>query len=159
MKTFIWILLLMAMPALAQRGAAQKDSTIYVNHEKMPRYPLGERQLKLDTEAYMEARLRQMFPQAHPDSLATDEVRRRIIVQFVIDEEGRVKEPSVIRGLHPVLDEEAVCYVRQLRRFEPGSFDGKPWSVRFVLPLFVHPYYLRLLERGEYAGESSPSMK
>ena len=145
MKQFIvtfFLLIGLCNMAMAQEG-------IFVNYEKMPEYPGGERQWKKDRDTYMETRLKELFPEAHPDSLATDETKRRIIMQFTIDKKGEVQMPSILRGLHPVLDNEAFRYVRQLPRFKPGTVHGKPQDVKFTLPLFVHSYYLRLLEREE----------
>ena len=145
MKQFIatfFLLIGLCNMATAQEG-------IFVNYEKMPEYPGGEEQWKKDRDTYMETRLKELFPEAHPDSLATDKTKRRIIMQFTIDKKGEVQMPSILRGLHPVLDNEAFRYVRQLPRFKPGTVHGKPQDVKFTLPLFVHSYYLRLLEREE----------
>jgi len=145
MKQFIatfFLLIGLCNMAMAQEG-------IFVNYEKMPEYPGGERQWIKDRDTYMETRLKELFPEAHPDSLATDETKRRIIMQFTIDKKGEVQMPSILRGLHPVLDNEAFRYVRQLPRFKPGTVHGKPQDVKFTLPLFVHSYYLRLSDREE----------
>ena len=145
MKQFIatfFLLIGLCNMAMAQEG-------IFVNYEKMPEYPGGERQWKKDRDTYMETRLKELFPKAHPDSLATDETKRRIIVQFTIDKKGEVQMVSLFRGLHPVLDNEALRYVRQLPRFKPGTIKREPRDVKFTVPLLVHPYYLRLLEREE----------
>ena len=145
MKQFITTFFLLI--GLCNMATAQEG--IFVNYEKMPEYPGGEKQWKKDRDTYMETRLKELFPEAHPDSLTTNETKRRIIMQFTIDKKGEVQMPSILRGLHPVLDNEAFRYVRQLPRFKPGTVHGKPQDVKFTLPLFVHSYYLRLLEREE----------
>ena len=147
MKKMLFTFALMALPLFALKAMAQEG--IFVHYEKMPEYPGGERQWKKDRDTYMETRLKELFPEAYPDSLATDETKRRIIMQFTIDKKGEVQMVSLFRGLHPVLDNEAFRYVRQLPRFKPGTLHGKPQDVKFTLPLFVHSYYLRLLEREE----------
>ncbi len=122
-----------------------------ITYEKMPEYPGGEEQWKKDRDTYMETRLKELFPEAHPDSLATDETKRRIIVQFTIDKKGIAQDPIILpgHGLHPTIDEVVINYVHQMPRFKPGTLHGKPQDVKFTLPLFVHSYYLRLLEREE----------
>ena len=146
MKQFIATFFLLI--GLCNMSMAQES--IFFNYEEtMPEYPGGEEQWKKDRDTYMETRLKELFPEAHPDSLATDETKRRIIMQFTIDKKGEVQMPSIFRGLHPVLDNEAFRYVRQLPRFKPGTIKREPRDVKFTLPLFVHPYYLRLLEREE----------
>ena len=147
MKKILFTFALMVLPLFTLKAMTQDTTYMFIDYEKMPEYPGGERQWKKDRDTYMETRLKELFPKAHPDSLATDETKRRIIVQFTIDKKGEVQIPSIFRGIHPTLDHEALRYVRQLPRFKPGAFDGKPWSVKFTVPLLVHPYYLRLLEK------------
>lgn len=149
MKKILFTFALMVLPLFTLKAMTQDTTYMFIHHEKMPEYPGGESQWIKDRDTYMETRLKELFPEAHPDSLSTNETKRRIIMQFTIDKKGEVQMPFIIRGLHPVLDNEAFRYVRQLPRFKPGAFDEKPWSVNFSMPLLIHPYYLRLLEREE----------
>ena len=151
MKNLVFTLLLTSMPFLTQKTEAQESNDVLVNYETMPEYPGGNKKWKQDSEAYMETRLRNMFPQANPDSLATDERKRRIIVRCIIDKEGIAQDPIIVpgHGLHPTIDEVVINYVHQMPRFKPGGIKGEPVDVKYTMPLFVHPYYLRLLERGE----------
>jgi protein TonB len=41
-------------------------------------------------------------------------IEGRVIVQFIIDEQGDVTNPTVIRGVHKLLDKEAIRAVKQL---------------------------------------------
>ena len=146
MKQLIAVFLLLI--GLCNISTAQ-DSTTLFHYETMPEYPGGEEQFKKDIENYWQARMKELFPQAHPDNLKSDEIKHKLIVQFVVDEEGAAKEPSILIGLHPKLNEEAIRYVNQLPRFKPGTFKEEPHRFKFVFPIFVHPYYLRLLESEE----------
>lgn len=151
MKDLAFALILIVVPFLAQKAEAQEADGVFVHYEKMPEYPGGDKQWKQDSEAYMGTKLKNMFPQANPDSLATDERKRRIVVQCIIDKEGKAQNPVILPGheLHPVLDEVAISYVHQMPRLKPGTVKGEPRNVKYVMPIFVHPYYLRLLEREE----------
>ena len=151
MKKLVFSLMLTSMPFLAQNTEAQETDNVFVNYETMPEYPGGNKKWKQDSEAYMETRLMNIFPQANPDSLATNEKKRRIVVQCIIDKEGKAQNPVILPGheLHPVLDEVAISYVHQMRSLKPGEFKGEPVEVKYTMPLFIHPYYLRLLEREE----------
>ena len=122
MKKMLFTFALMALPLFALKIMAQEG--IFVHYEKMPEYPGGERQWKKDRDTYMETRLKELFPEAHPDSLATDETKRRIIVQFTIDKKGEVQMVSLFRGLHPVLDNEALRYVRNCLASSPVPSKG-----------------------------------
>jgi periplasmic protein TonB len=62
-----------------------------------------------------------------------------VVLECIIDRQGRVREVSVSRGSHPLLDQAAVEAVRQWE-FRPGSLSGEMvetifhLTVRFDLP-------------------------
>lgn len=55
-------------------------------------------------------------------------------VQFVVDENGYVTNPVVIRGVGGGLDEAAIDAVLQVR-FQPGMQRGRPVKVRYAIPI------------------------
>lgn len=57
-----------------------------------------------------------------------------VYVEFVITPEGNVDDPRVTRGVHRLLDEEALRAVQQMK-FEPGKQRGRPVHVRMALPV------------------------
>jgi periplasmic protein TonB len=59
-------------------------------------------------------------------------VQGAVIVEAVIDEQGRVTDVKILRGLPMGLDREAVAAVRQWR-FTPATLQGKPVKVYFSL--------------------------
>lgn len=59
-------------------------------------------------------------------------VQGAVIVDAVIDEQGRVTDVKLLRGLPMGLDKEAVAAVRQWR-FTPATLQGKPVKVYFSL--------------------------
>ncbi|MFO8030021.1 MAG: energy transducer TonB [Cyclonatronaceae bacterium] len=61
-------------------------------------------------------------------------IEGRVIVQFIIDQEGYVVDPVVVRGIGGGCDEAALETVRQLR-FSPGRQRGRPVRVRYSLPI------------------------
>ncbi len=74
------------------------------------------------------------------DNLRYPEVARqagiegRVVVQFIIDENGQVTDPQVVRGIGGGCDEAAIEAVRQVE-FEPGRQRGRPVRVRYSLPI------------------------
>lgn len=58
----------------------------------------------------------------------------RVFVQFIVDDQGNVVDPVVIRGLGGGLDEEALRAVRQAK-FTPGRQRGQPVHVRMSIPI------------------------
>ncbi len=55
----------------------------------------------------------------YPASAKEAGIEGRVIVQFIVDEQGRVVDPVVVRGIGAGCDEEAVRAISQVR-FRPG---------------------------------------
>ncbi|OAN61896.1 hypothetical protein A8B79_05600 [Balneola sp. EhC07] len=58
-------------------------------------------------------------------------IEGRVHVQFIIDKQGKVIDPEIIRGVHPDLDAE-VLRVIKLVRFSPGVQNGTLVKVKMV---------------------------
>lgn len=70
----------------------------------------------------------------YPDMAKKAGVEGRVIVQFVVDENGDVQNPQVVRGLGAGLDEVALEAVKQAK-FEPGMQRGQAVKVKMSLPI------------------------
>ncbi|MGH9457117.1 MAG: energy transducer TonB [Thermoanaerobaculia bacterium] len=65
---------------------------------------------------------------AWPDELRERGIQGTVDLEALIDRNGRVVQARVVKGLHPVLDRNAVAAIRQWR-FEPTVVDGLPVPV------------------------------
>lgn len=70
----------------------------------------------------------------YPEIAKKAGVEGRVIVQFIVDEQGSVVDPHVVRGIGAGCDEEAVRAVQQAK-FEPGKQRGKAVKVKMSLPI------------------------
>lgn len=70
----------------------------------------------------------------YPDMARKADIEGRVFVQFVVDEEGQVRDPKVTRGVHELLDEEALRAVQQLE-CTPGQQRGDKVKVQMSLPV------------------------
>ncbi|MGI9174538.1 MAG: energy transducer TonB [Rhodothermales bacterium] len=70
----------------------------------------------------------------YPEMAKQAGLEGKVIVQFVVDREGRVQHPVVLRGVHTLLDEAALEAVRGLR-FHPGKQRDRPVPVKMSLPI------------------------
>lgn len=70
----------------------------------------------------------------YPDMARKAGIEGRVIVQFVIDKEGKVSNPFIVRGIGGGCDEEALRAVSKAS-FRPGMQRGKPVQVRYTLPI------------------------
>lgn len=58
-----------------------------------------------------------------------------VYVRFVVNGDGTVTDVEVIKGVHPDYDKEAMRVISMLPSWKGGSHNGKPVSVRMVLPI------------------------
>lgn len=136
MKKMLFILALIALPLFAQKGTAQEtpaDTTVYIVVDKMPEYPGGVDKILKDirtcTANYWKKKYPNGRPIVHGDGIS------RVIVSFVINENGQVTDPVIVRSLDKELDKEAIRIVKSMPRWIPGEHKGKKVKVKFNLPI------------------------
>lgn len=71
---------------------------------------------------------------SYPESAKEAGIEGRVIVQFVVDENGDVTNTKVVRGVHESLDEAAVEAVKK-QTFKPGKQRGEAVKVQMSLPV------------------------
>ena len=59
------------------------------------------------------------------------------IIEAVIDENGRVQQPRLLKPLHPCAERAVLNAVRQWR-FKPATLEGKPVAVSYSMTVFIH---------------------
>lgn len=74
----------------------------------------------------------------YPQEAIAKKISGRVLVQFVINEEGAVTEVKVLQSPHALLSSEAIRVVSSSPRWEPGMQKGQKVSVRYVLPLIFN---------------------
>ena len=70
----------------------------------------------------------------YPEIAKKAGVEGRVFVQFVVNTDGTVVDPVVVRGIGAGCDEEAVRAVATAK-FKPGRQRGKPVPVKMSLPI------------------------
>lgn len=70
----------------------------------------------------------------YPEIARQAGIEGRVVVQFIIDENGKVIDPVVVRGIGGGCDEAAIHAVKQVE-FTPGRQRGRPVRVRYSLPI------------------------
>lgn len=70
----------------------------------------------------------------YPYRAIQDGIQGRLFLTFVVDTEGRPRDITVARGLHPLCDSAAVRGIRNTK-FVPGLADGRTVPVRMTLPV------------------------
>jgi protein TonB len=62
-------------------------------------------------------------------------VQGKVIVQFVVNKDGTVVDPVVVRSVDPYLDKEALRVINSMPKWKPGKQRGKPVRVRYTVPV------------------------
>ncbi len=106
-------------------GLQGKNSTVYDMVEQAPAFPGGPQAMM----QFIKDNLK------YPQIAKENGIQGRVILQFVVDETGKVIDPKVIRSIDPSLDTEAIRLVLSMPRWIPGMQDGKAVAVRYTIPV------------------------
>ena len=72
----------------------------------------------------------------YPHIAVQNNISGRVIVQFVVDQNGNAVDVQVIRGTDPLLDSEASRLIKSTSgMWTPGMQRGKPVKVRYTFPV------------------------
>ncbi len=97
----------------------------FVVVEEMPMYPGGDKELlKYIGENTI-----------YPEISKINNIQGRVIVRFSVTSKGDVSQMSVLKGVSPELDAEALRVVGTLSGFHPGKQGGKPVPVWYMVPI------------------------
>ncbi len=93
--------------------------------EQKPEFPDGELAMRKYIQDHLHIPLNEINGQIN------------ILIQFIIDSDGHVRDVNVIRGAIKSFDREAANVVRGMPRWKPGKQNGKPVSVIMTLPIKI----------------------
>jgi protein TonB len=71
----------------------------------------------------------------YPEEAISTNIQGKVFLKFVVNPDGSADRISVIRGVDPLLDNEATRVAKMLPKFKPGKQGGIPVPVWFVLPV------------------------
>jgi protein TonB len=68
----------------------------------------------------------------YPDAARENGIEGRVIIKFVVNEDGSVSNAMVERGIGGGCDEEALRIIRSMPKWKPGKQNGMPVKVFFT---------------------------
>ena len=71
----------------------------------------------------------------YPETAINDNIQGKVIVQFIIDEDGYIIEPNIVRSVESSLDNEALRLIKMLPQWKPGTLKGKAIKVKYTVPV------------------------
>ena len=73
-------------------------------------------------------------PPVYPEIAKRARVSGVVVIEAIIDKQGRVKNAKILRGLPMGLDQSALDALKQWT-FHPATLDGRPVEVFYVLTI------------------------
>lgn len=107
----------------------EADEAVYDVVEAMPEFPGGMPELL----KFIDENLK------YPKATTENGKKERVIVRVIIDKDGSVTEPVILRHVNPELDEEALRVVNLMPKWKPGTQRGKAVKVKFTFPVTFLP--------------------
>jgi len=62
-------------------------------------------------------------------------IQGKVIVSFIVEEDGSIGHIRVLRSVWDDIDAEAVRIISKLPKWNPGLQDGKPVKVVYSIPI------------------------
>ena len=126
----LFLVLLVCLPSFAQQKPVEKvDSDgVYLMPDQLPEFPGGIQAMM----KFLSTNIK------YPVEAQKKGISGRVIVQFVVMEDGTLDQAKVIRGVDPLLDEEALRVVKSMPKWKPGMDRGEAVKVRFTAPIMFN---------------------
>ena len=71
----------------------------------------------------------------YPAEARKDTIQGRVLVSFIVNKDGSIVKPEVVKSAHPLLDEEALRMVNEMPAWKPGEQNGVPVRVKYTIPV------------------------
>lgn len=103
----------------------ETEAEPFVVVEEMPMFPGGEVELLKYIADHTQ----------YPEVAKENNIQGKVIVRFCVTAKGTVDRVSVLKGVDPELDKEAIRVVQTLPPFKPGKQGGVPVPVWYMVPI------------------------
>lgn len=113
-----------------QEGITHKDiaEEIFIIVEEMPRFGDGP-DGPVNFRNYIAENL------VYPPEAAKQGIQGLVFVQFTVNSKGFVENVKIVRGIHELLDAEAIRVVMESPQWTPGRQRGKEVNVQYTFPI------------------------
>jgi len=93
--------------------------------EEMPEFPGGMEAVN----AFLAKEIK------YPELARTNNIQGTVLIEFVVEKDGRVSNPKVLVPLFPDCDKEAMRGILAMPKWKPGKNMGKPVRCYFDVPV------------------------
>jgi len=127
-KTLLFIIFLMIIFSCNNSKSTSKISdndTVWTTVDILPEFPGGDFALL----SYIEENT------VYPESAKIDSIQGKVLVRFCVTSKGNVTAVTILKGVNPKLDAEALRVIKNLPLFTPGVNAGKIVPVWYIIPI------------------------
>lgn len=71
----------------------------------------------------------------YPEAAQQNGISGKVVVKFVVEKDGSVSSPTILKGVDKDLDQEAIRVVKRMPKWQPGKNNGQPVRSYFQLPV------------------------
>ncbi len=132
LKALAFSALIFCVPTLKAQSTTERE--VFNLVEQMPTYPGGDSAMNKFIEDNMQ------YPQMEKEN----DIMGKIIVKFIVTEDGTLEDVKTLRGTSPGMVAEAERLVRSMPKWNPGKQGGKAVNVWYVIPVkfILSPIYI-----------------
>ena len=112
-------------PVVVETENEPVEDEILVTAEKMPEFPGGNGALL----QYLNKNIK------YPVVPQEQGIQGRVIIQFVVDKDGTITDPVVVRSVDPYLDKEALRVIKAMPKWKPGIQGARSVRVKYTVPV------------------------
>ncbi|HSM48721.1 MAG TPA: TonB family protein, partial [Draconibacterium sp.] len=108
------------------KATNNQGDPIFYKVDTLPEFPGGETALR----NFLASEIK------YPEIASENGIQGKVYVSFIVTKEGKVTEPSILRGVDPALDKEALRVVSNLPDWKPGKQRGEAVNVSYTVPVY-----------------------
>ena len=102
------------------------EGEVFVRVEEMPGFDGGTSE---KFREYIAQNLK------YPEEAASKKIEGRVFVSFIVEKDGTVTNVRIVRGVDPILDNEAIRVVESSPKWTPGKQRGELVRTTFTFPI------------------------
>ncbi|MBO4723797.1 MAG: energy transducer TonB [Bacteroidaceae bacterium] len=101
------------------------EEDVYLVLEVSPEFPGG-------TQALLNYLRENMI---YPDSCRNNNIQGRVLVTFIVEKDGSISNPKVVKSVNSLFDAEALRLVSNMPKWVPGTQKGETQRVKYTIPI------------------------
>lgn len=111
--------------AILESDLGPDEDNVYTLVDREPEFPGGTMGLL----EFMRTTIK------YPAQARKDTIQGRVLVSFIVNKDGSIVKPEIVKSAHPLLDEEALRMVNEMPAWKPGEQNGVPVRVKYTIPV------------------------